>query len=68
MKVTLDVQDSRLEVFLSFIKTLDYVTINKEEMMPQWQQDEVNKRMDSISKGEMKVRSWEEAQKEIFKK
>ena len=68
MKITLDIQDSRFDTFLSFIKTLDYVSINKEEVIPQWQHDEVNKRLELINSGEMKTRSWNEAKKDIFKK
>ncbi|MFT6855940.1 MAG: hypothetical protein ACJA0X_001917 [Cyclobacteriaceae bacterium] len=68
MKITLDIQDNRYDTFLSFIKTLDYVSINKEEVIPQWQQDEVNKRLELINSGEMKIRSWNEAKKDIFKK
>jgi len=68
MKVTLDIQDSRFDTFLSFIQTLDYVSINMEEVIPQWQQDEVNKRLELINSGEMKTRSWDEAKKDIFKK
>jgi hypothetical protein len=68
MKITLDIQDSRFDTFLSFIKTLDYVSINQEDAIPQWQQDEVNRRLQLIDKGEMKTRSWNEAKKDIFKK
>ncbi|MEQ8546335.1 MAG: addiction module protein [Cyclobacteriaceae bacterium] len=68
MKITLNIQDNRYETFLSFIKTLDYVSINKEEVIPQWQQDEVNKRLELIDSGEIKIRSWNEAKKDIFKK
>jgi hypothetical protein len=68
MRITLDIQDNRFDTFLSFIKTLDYVSINKEDTIPQWQQDEVNKRLELINSGEMKTRSWNEAKKDIFKK
>lgn len=68
MKITLDIQDSRFDTFLSFIKTLDYVSIKQEDAIPQWQQDEVNRRLQLIDKGEMKTRSWDEAKKDIFKK
>jgi hypothetical protein len=47
---------------------LDYVSINQEDAIPQWQQDEVNRRLQLIDKGEMKTRSWNEAKKDIFKK
>lgn len=69
MKITLEIQDSRFNTFLDFIKTLDYVSIKKEEdAIPKWQQDEVNKRLDLINSGKMKTRSWDEAKKDIFKK
>lgn len=67
MKITLDIQDRQFDTFLSFIKTLDYVSIHKDDAIPQWQQDEVNKRLQLIEKGEMKTRSWNEAKKDIFK-
>lgn len=67
MRITLDIQDNKFDTFLSFIKTLDYVSINKEDTIPQWQQDEVNKRLELIKSGEMKTRSWDEAKKDIFK-
>jgi hypothetical protein len=68
MKITLDIQDSRFDTFLSFIQTLDYVSIKEENVIPQWQKDEVNKQLQLIDKGEMKTRSWDEAKNDIFKK
>ncbi|MBV6644752.1 MAG: addiction module protein [Cyclobacteriaceae bacterium] len=67
MKITLDIHDSRFDTFLSFIKTLDYVSINEEDTIPQWQQDEVTERLQLLKKGKMKARSWDEAKKSIFK-
>ena len=68
MRITLDIQDNKFDTFLSFIKTLDYVSINKEDAILQWQQDEVNKRTKLINSGEMKTSSWDEAKKNIFKR
>ena len=46
MKITLEIQDNRFNTFLDLIKTLDYVSIKKQEVcIPQWQQEEVEKRM-----------------------
>ncbi len=67
MKITLDIQESRFNTFLDFIKTLDYVSVKKEDEIPQWQQEEVSRRMQLIEKGEMKTRSWYEAKADIFK-
>jgi hypothetical protein len=45
MKLTLEIQDSRFNTFLEFIKTLDYVSVKKEDTIPQWQMDEVENRL-----------------------
>lgn len=68
MKITLDVKDNQFDAFLNFIKTLEYVSVYDEENIPEWQQQEVNNRITVINNGKMKTRSWDEAQKEIFKK
>ncbi len=69
MKITLEIQDHRFKTFMEFIQTLDYVSIKKEEdAIPQWQQDEVNQRLQQINSGKMKTRDWEEAKKDIFQK
>ncbi len=68
MKITLDIQESKFNTFLDFIKTLDYVSVKKEDTIPQWQQEEVNRRLQLIEKGEMKTRSWNEAKEDVFKK
>jgi len=66
-QITLNIADKKFKAFLEFIKTLDYVSISKEEEIPEWQQEEVKKRLDLVDKGEMKTRSWDEAEKDIFK-
>jgi len=66
MKITLDIQDSKFNTFLAFIKTLDYVSVKKEKI-PMWQQDEVGNRLKLIEKGEMETRNWEDAKEDIFK-
>lgn len=68
MKITLDIQENRFNTFLDFIKTLDYVSIKKEDTIPQWQQEEVSRRLQLIEKGEMKTRGWNKAKADVFKK
>jgi hypothetical protein len=68
MRITLDIQDNKFDTFLSFIKTLDYVSINNEDTVPKWQQDETTRRLELINTGKMKTRSWSEAKKDIFQK
>lgn len=67
-QITLNIEESKFKAFFSFIKTLDYVSISDEEAIAEWQQEEVNKRVQLIEKGEMKTRSWEKAKEDIFKK
>ena len=69
MKIILEMKDVLFRTFLEFIQTLDYVSIkNEEDLLPQWQQEEVNRRLQLIESGEMKTRNWEETKKEICKK
>jgi len=67
-QITLNIADKKFKAFIEFIKTLDYVSISKEEEIPQWQQEEVKERLELVDKGQMKTRSWDEAEKDIFKK
>ncbi len=67
-KLILNIEESKFKAFLSFIKTLDYVSVSKEEAIPERQKEEVEQRMELIEKGKMKVRSWDEAKKDVFKK
>ena len=66
-KLILNIEDSKFKTFLSFIKTLNYVSVGKEDEILKQQQDEVNTRLQLIEKGEMETRSWEEAKNDIFK-
>jgi hypothetical protein len=67
-RLILNIEESKYQAFLSFIKTLDYVSVSKDYAIPGWQQEEVNRRMELIAKGEMNVRSWDEARADVFKK
>ena len=68
-QITLSIPDSKFKTFLEFIKTLEYVSINKAtEEIPEWQKNKVNERAELINRGEMKTRTWKEAEKDIFKK
>lgn len=67
-QLTLNIEESKLTDFLSFIETLDYVSIsNEEENIPAWQQAEVVRRIDLIERGEMKTGKWSDVKNQIFK-
>lgn len=65
-QITLNIPESKFKIFLDYIRGLDYVSISNENDIPMDQQLEVNRRMDAIEKGEIRLRSWEEAEKDIF--
>ena len=47
MQLTLNIKENKVEAFINLIKTLDYVSIQEDEVLeiPQWQQDIVLNRM-----------------------
>lgn len=68
MKITLDIKDRSIRKFLELISSLEYVSVSKDQEIPQAQIDEVNRRLDLIKKGEMETRPWDEAKRDIFKR
>lgn len=67
MRVTLNIQDDRLESFLKHIENLEYAQIIEKNPTSE-QQEEILKRMEAVRSGKMKSRSWEEAKRDIFKR
>ncbi len=64
----LHIEDSKYKAFLSYVRTLDYVSVDEGDDIPQWQQDEVARRLELIELGKMTARSWDEASKDVFRK
>jgi hypothetical protein len=56
-----ELQDSKL-----IQKLKEFQTKNND--IPQWQMDEINRISEGIDDGTISTRSWDEAKKEIFKK
>lgn len=68
-KLILNIEESKFNAFVSFIRTLDYVSVsNEKEDIPSWQQEEVNRRIQLIESGEMNVSKWSDVKKQIFTK
>jgi hypothetical protein len=67
-QITLNIPENKFTAFLDFIRGLEYVSISNDGNIPIDHQNEVQKRIEGIENGEIKLRSWEEAEKEIFKK
>ncbi len=66
-RIKIEVEDSKYEALMSFLETIDYISVSEIESIPQWQKDEVSRREQLIDSGNMSIRKWEEAQKDIFK-
>lgn len=64
----LHIEDSKYKAFLSYVRTLDHVSVDEGDDIPQWQQEEVARRLELIESGKMTARSWDEASKDIFGK
>lgn len=67
MRITLDIKENRLNTFLAFIKTLDYVSIT-ENAIPQWQIDEVENRLADLKKHPEKAIDFDQTIERIEKK
>lgn len=67
-QITLNIDESKFKAFLSFIKTIDYVSVSDEIDIPLEQQQEAERRLKLLEEGKMKTRSWEEAKQDIFKR
>ncbi len=67
-QITLNIDETKFKAFISFIKTLDYVSVSDEIDIPIEQQQEVERRLKLVEEGKMKTRSWSEAKQDIFKR
>jgi hypothetical protein len=67
-QITLNIDETKFKTFLSFIKTLDYVSVSDEINIPLEQQQEVQRRLELVKEGKMKTRSWSEAKQDVFKR
>lgn len=68
MRVTLEIENEKINDFITLIQSLDYARISEEIEIPNWQQEEVLKRLTLLEEGISSKRNWEEAKLEIFKK
>ena len=67
-QITLNIDETKFKAFLSFIKTIDYVSVSDEIDIPLEQQQEAERRLNLVQEGKMKTRSWNEAKQDIFKR
>jgi hypothetical protein len=63
--ITLQIDDQKFDAFRSFIETLDYVSVIDDDL-PEWQKEEIDRRLKLLDSGKMSSRNWKEAKKDIF--
>ncbi len=66
-EIILNVPDHKVNFVMELIEQLG-LEIQQETEIPDEQQKEVNRRLDLVDSGEMSIRNWNEAKKEIFNK
>lgn len=68
-QITLNIEDDKLKTFIEFIKTLNYVSVEKkEDEIPLWQIQESAKSIAEIDNGTAVLEDWELVKKRLFKK
>jgi len=66
-QVVLKVEDAEFDGFLTFLRTLDFVEIENQDV-PEWQQSVVMDRQSAYNAGTLLSRKWETAKKDIFRR
>lgn len=67
-QITLNIEDDKLKTFIEFIKTLNYVSVEKKEAeIPLWQIQETAKSIAEIDNGTAVLEDWELVKKRLFK-
>ncbi len=64
-QLILNIEDDKLNTFIEFINTLDYVSV--ETTISDYQMEEVGARLQMLNDGEMKIRPWEDVKEYIFR-
>lgn len=67
-QVILNIEDDKLLAFMNFIKTLNYVSVEKESDLSNWQIQQLDLALEEHQNGEANYISWEEAKKDLFEK
>lgn len=67
MRVTLDIDETKLSSFLEQLNGLDYVQLVVDDISRE-QELETLSRWEAIESGKIGTRSWEEAKSDVFKR
>ncbi len=67
-QVLLSIEEKQSASLISFLQSLDFVSVSIISEIPETQKAEAERRMNLIDTGEMKLRSWDEASEVLFPK
>lgn len=68
-QIIIQVENSKLDAFVSLIESLDYVSISEmQDDIPEWQIQEVLRRQELVDSGRMKTYSWKEVEEQLSTK
>ena len=70
MKITLSVDENneKVQAFLNFIKTLDFVSFERNDDIPQWQKDRLDVYLEEHNDGTAEYIDWDDAKRGLFEK
>lgn len=66
-KIHIDESNSKAKALLEYLKTLDFITVDKDEL-PTWQEEELNNALQDHKEGNANYTDWQEVKENLFKK
>ena len=66
-RITIDVDDDRAQELIAYLNSLAYAKISVDDV-PEWQKEEVRRRINAIDKGEEQLLPLDEALERISKR
>lgn len=66
--LSLDEKSEKVQAFLNFIKTLDFVSMEKTDDIPKWQKHKLDIYLEEHKNGAAEYVDWEDAKKSLFDK
>lgn len=66
-RIHIDESNSKAKALLEYLKTLDFITVDKDEL-PSWQEEELNNALKDHKEGNANYNDWEKVKENLFKK
>lgn len=66
-RIHIDESNSKAKALLEYLKTLDFITVDKDEL-PAWQEEELNNALQDHKEGNANYNDWEKVKENLFKK